>query len=239
MQKTTVRSGVVYPRAHWYFALAMVVTWVGFSNSYFARLKGNDVFHHIHGASAGLWMTLLIIQPILYQWGRLRLHRRLGKWASIVLVPMLVLGGMKMMHAMVNSADRYPPGVVYQLAWLDCCMLLTFLLFFGLAIYHGRNLQYHARYMACTVLVLLPPALTRALFFIPSIRSFASALNVSFIIIELVLVSLMLDDRRYGGVKRPYIVAFFVFLAIHLSGDIAGQWSWWHEAMDRYATIGR
>ncbi|MBS1601779.1 MAG: hypothetical protein JST42_03860 [Bacteroidetes bacterium] len=231
MPTTTVRPGVVYPRAHWYFALAIVVTWVGFSTTYFTRLKDNDIFHHIHGASAGLWMTLLIIQPILYQRGRLRLHRRLGKWASIVLVPLLVLGGIKMIHTMVRNADHYPPGVAYQLAWLDCCMLLTFLLFFGLAIFYGRNLHYHARYMACTVLVLLPPALTRACFFVPWIRSFARALNVSFIIIELVLLLLMLDDRRYGGVKRPYVVAFFVFAAVHLSGDFAGQWSWWRGVM--------
>ncbi len=60
---------VLYPYAPWFFALAIVVTVTGFSHTYFGRFGEVTIFHHIHGATAGAWMLLLIIRPILYQKG--------------------------------------------------------------------------------------------------------------------------------------------------------------------------
>jgi len=237
MERQSDKKYILYPNAHWYFALAVIVTWIGFSSSYFARFTRIDIYHHIHGTAAGLWLAVLIIQPILYQRGRLDLHRRLGKWASLILVPLLVFGGIKMMHMMLLNQSAYPPGIVYQLAYYDTCSILIFLLFFGLSLWYARKLQLHARYIACTVLILLPPAITRALFFIPWFNSFVKTVNGSLVIIELVLLLLILDDKRTGKFRAPYLVAAALLILLHLTINYAGDWTCWHKLMDGFAHL--
>jgi len=237
MRQELTEKKALYPHAAWYFAAGILITWLGFSRSYFARLGANDIYHHIHGATAGAWMTLLIVQPILYHKGKFTLHRKLGRVASSILVPLLVLGGLKMMHSMMNSATFYPPGVAYQLAYADACSILFFLLFFSLSLYNSSDVHVHARYMACTILVLLPPAIVRAFFFIPWFDGFTKALNAGYLLIELALVVLLLDDRRYGPIRKPYLVALLLFVSLHLTLNLVPHWDWWHAAMDHFAAL--
>jgi len=232
---TTRTAHPLYPHASWYFALAMIVTWIGFSTSYFARLKDNDIYHHIHGATAGLWIALLIIQPLLYKYGKLRLHRRLGWIGTLTLGPLLILGGLKMMQLMIRAQDTYPPGIVYRLSFIDAYSIIQFALFLFLSIYHGKDVHKHARYMACTVLTILPPAITRLLFFIPGFDSFNKTLNGSFFIVEIVLLVLLWDDKRSGIIRRPYIVALFIFGLLHVTMNYAGGWEWWKHVMNAFA----
>ena len=235
----TAKKQILYPYAQWYFALAVLVTWVGFSMSYFARLRSTDVYHHIHGATVGLWIVLLIVQPILYQRGKLALHRKLGWFATIVLVPLIVLCGFKMLQMMMRSQDAYPPGATYMLSFFDVFGMLIFVLFFGLGIYHAKNVHNHARYMVCTVLTILPPAITRVLFFIPWFDSFSKTVNGSFVTIYVVLLILLWDDKRSGKIRKPYIVAFILFALLQTAMNFAPGWAWWHGAMDWYAGLGK
>lgn len=230
---------MLYPNASWYFALAMVATWVGFSTSYFAVLRQTDIYHHFHGFTVGLWIVLIIVQPLLYKRGKLALHRRIGWIATIVLVPLLLLGGLKMMQLAIQNQGNYPPGVVYQLSYIDLYSLMVFLLFFGLSIYNGKSIHPHARYMVCTVLTILPPAITRLLFLIPWFDSFAKTLNGSFAITEIILLLLIADDKRMGQFRKPYFVALAIFAVLHLTMNYAGNWAWWHSTMDWYANLGK
>lgn len=70
-------KAMLYPKAHWSFAGAILVTWTGFSRSYFGRLTQTHVAHHLHGLSAEVWLGILVAKPVRYQRGRLRLHRQL------------------------------------------------------------------------------------------------------------------------------------------------------------------
>lgn len=237
MPVTLSKKRVLYPNASWYFALGIITTWLGFSKSYFGQLGQTDIYHHIHGATAGLWMALLIVQPILYKKGHLELHRKLGRIASVILIPMLILGGIKMMHMMMQNQVAYPPGVTYRLAYIDVCSILMFLLFFGLSLWHSKKLDIHARYMACTILVLLPPAITRMLFLLPWFNSFDKTLNGSFIAVELVLLLLLFDDKRGGKIRNPYKIALLLFILLHVSMNFAGNWLWWKSTMDNFTAL--
>ncbi len=232
----TSTSNAFYGKAYLYFILAELVTVVGFFPSYFQRLTMTDSAHHLHGITATLWMLLLIIQPLLYRNRKIQWHRRIGK-VSFVLVPLIIVSGLNMVHLMLVGKDNYPPIIPYQLAFIDFVTLLQFLLFYLLAIVHRKNLQLHARYMVCTVLGPLIPALTRMLFLIPSIDNFDKSLNISYIIIEIVLLLLLLDDKRSGKVRSPYILALVLFLAQHLLMNFAAQWEWWRHLMDSFASL--
>jgi hypothetical protein len=226
VQKT--RPDVLYPHAQWYFLLALVTTWIGFSRSYFAVLRSEPLLHHIHGALMGGWICLLILQPILYQRNRIELHRRLGRWGVYLLVPAIVVCGFLMVRGMFRTT-QLPPFIVNHLAFLDLGSLLLMPTFVGLAVYYGRNVQLHARYIACTVLLLMPPALVRASFLLPFAGGgFATHVNVAMGLMSLILALLIVDDARRGHVRAPYPVALVANTVIGVAANFAQTWGWWH-----------
>ena len=231
------KSAVLCPYASYYFGLALIVTWVGFSQSYFVRLNQVSIYHHIHGALAGAWILVLIIQPILYQKGKLELHRKLGRLAGYLIFPLLLLGGLKMIHSMLNSADAYPPGAVTRLAFLDFVSIILLIYFFYQGISKAKQLQLHARNMSMTVLIMLPPAIARMLFLIPWFDSFDKTLNAAYGIIVLILVILLLDDHKKGKIYPIYLMGILGVAFMLISQNLVGDWHWWANWMAAFAGL--
>ena len=221
------KTGVLYPYAQWYFLLAMGITWLGFSRTYFSIVRTEPLIHHIHGALMGGWIALLVIQPMLYQRGKLRLHRTLGRWGVYLWVPAIVVCGVLMDRRMIQTQNA-PPFIIDQLSFLDLGSLIVFPALVILSICYARNVQLHARYIVCTVLLLLPPALTRALFMVPSMRSFQVNVNVSELLVDLVLLVLIAGDKRRDRIWVPYPLALVVFTVMAVASNYAKDWVWWH-----------
>ncbi|MCF8452257.1 MAG: hypothetical protein K9G42_03580 [Pedobacter sp.] len=227
---------IFYGNAYLYFILAAVVTIFAFFPSYFNRLTSTDDAHHFHGITATLWLVLLIIQPFLYKTGNLRWHRMIGK-ISFVLVPLIIISALNMVQIMLINKASYPPNIPDRLAFIDFATLVQFLLFYLLAIYKRKEIQLHARYMVCTVLGPLIPALTRLLFRFPGIDNFNKSLNISYIIIEIVLILLLLDDKRSGKIPLPYVLAIILFIVQHLLMNFVAEWEWWIKLMETFALL--
>lgn len=225
-----------YSRAYLYFGIAFLIMLFGFLPSYFLKLGETSAAHHFHGITASLWMLLLVVQPLLYSRNKMRWHRMLGR-TSFILVPLLIIGGLYMVHVMMNKGN-YPPLVPYQLGFIDFSTLGMFALFYILAIKNISNTQYHARYMACTIFGPLIPAVTRLLFWIPGVDSFSISLNLSYFIVEVILVLLILDDKRRGKIRLPYPLMLGLLAVQHLIMNYIGEWGWWQEIMNRYGEIG-
>ncbi len=83
------------------------------------------------------------------------------------------------------------------------------------------------------VLVLLPPAITRMLFFIPWFNSFSRNLNGSFFAVEAVLLLLLIDDKRKGKIRAPYGIALALFAIVHLTMFVVGPSAGWHTLVNR------
>ena len=236
MKSSATKGNLFYKNAYLYFSLAAAVTVFAFFPSYFNKLAATDPAHHFHGITATLWMILLIIQPFLYRAGKLQRHRQLGK-LSFLLVPLIILSALNVVHIMMIRKDSYPPLIPYQLAFIDFATLIQFLLFYILAIYKRRKIHLHARYMACTVLGPLIPALTRLLFRFPFIKSFNSSLNISYIIIEIVLILLLLDDKRKGKIRLTYVLALIMLLTQHMIMNFVSGVECWTRLMDNFANL--
>lgn len=230
------RSSIFYKNAYLYFILAALVTVFAFLPSYFQRLDKTDLGHHLHGIAAMLWIAMMIVQPLLYRNGLMTWHRRIGK-ISFVLVPVFILSGLNMVYAMLVAKDNYPPQLPYQLAFIDFFTLVMFLGFYVSAIRYRRSVHLHARYMVCTVLGILIPTFTRFLFYFPFITSFSQSLNSSYIIVEVILVILLFDDKRSGKARSPYIIAMILFGIQHFLMNFAKDWEWWRQLMDAYSRI--
>jgi hypothetical protein len=236
MDVSETNRKIFYRNAYLYFTLAAALTIFAFFPSYFNRLKITESAHHFHGITATLWLIILIIQPFLFQAGKLKWHRMIGK-ISFILVPLIIISALNMVQIMLINKDSYPPNIPDRLAFIDFATLIQFLLFYLLAIYKRKEIQLHARYMVCTVLGPLIPALTRLLFRFPSIDNFNKSLNISYIIIEIVLVLLLLDDTRSGKIKLPYVLALILFILQHLVMNFVSEWEWWTKIMDTFAGL--
>lgn len=215
----------------------MVMTWIGFSRTYFLRLGEVTIFHHIHGAIAGLWIATLMVQPVLYQRGKMALHRRLGKIAAYGLAPLMVVGASVVMHLMFSGATGTPRMARYLLGYLDVWGMIQFPLFVYLAVRFRRDVGLHARWMAGTVLLLLPPAVVRALLMVPFLHGFPGALFAGFGIIDLIVVLLILDDRRYGKIRAPYPIMLALLLALESTMMLAPGWGWWRGLCDWWGRV--
>jgi len=201
------------------------------------KLGQVTVYHHLHGFCAGMWMLVMLIEPILYQRNKIELHRKLGKIAAYCLTPLLIISALKVIYLMVTHTAAYPPGATYELAFIDVTSLILFVFFLCLAVKYSRRIHWHVAFMTGTLLVIMPPAITRALFFIPWFNSFDKTLNASYFIVELILLYLLLVKRHSTQQQRPYAIALFIFIAVNIAFNYAGDWAWWHKLIDAYAAI--
>ena len=222
------RRELVYPHAQWYFLLVIVLTWVGFARSYFAVIRTEPLLHHVHGALMGGWVALLIVQPILYQRGWLKLHRTLGRWGAFLLVPAMVVVGFLAVRNMFRTGGL-PPFLLDHLAFLDVNGLIDIPLFVAMAVYTGRDVQRHARWISCTALTMLPPALARAMPILPVFRHDSVAnVNMAMGLMCVIFLLLMLDDwRKAGKVFSPYPIALACTAFAAVGANYAAHWGWW------------
>ena len=224
-----------YKYAHIYLALGLVVVLIGFSKSYFNKLSEFSFSYHLHGISATLWMLLLIIQPYLFQKGKIKTHRLLGR-SSLVLVPLIIIGGVIMMKLMIQGQANYPPNIVYTLAFIDVCTLFGFAVLYILALYFRKNLKLHSRFMVSTIFGPLVPALTRLYLIVLAVASnFTDALTYSYLAVELVLLIIILKERNVKEIKMTY-VPFFIFIVVqHILIYYIDDWNWWKTLMNNFA----
>jgi len=216
-------------------ALGLVIVLVGFSKTYFNNPGEFSFYHHLHGISATLWMIMLIIQPYLALKGKLKTHRLIGRF-SLVLVPLIIIGGIIMMKMMIQGQANYPPNIVYTLAFIDACTLVGFAVLYFLALYFRKNLMLHSRFMVSTIFGPLVPALSRLFLFILGIASdFTEAITYSFLIIEFVLLVIIWKERNAEEIKFTYVPFLIFVVAQHMLMYYVNDWNWWKILMDDFA----
>lgn len=224
-----------YQFAHLWLALGLIIVFLGFSTTYFGNLGNFTLPYHLHGGSATLWMLLLIVQPYLFQKGKLKLHRYLG-WSSLLLVPTIVVCGGLMMQMMIQRQASYPPNLVYQLSFIDAITLLSFALLYGLALYHRKNLKLHSKLMVATIFGPLLPALARMFLFTFGVASdFDEALTYSYIAIEGVLLVMIWKEKDQAETKLTYVPLLVFMVVQHAIMYSADEWAWWKSLMDSFA----
>lgn len=197
----------MYARAPLYLCLILLIAVAGFTPSYFAVLRTTDAAHHFHGLTALAWMGMLILQSWLHRRGQLGWHRRIGR-LSLVLVPLFLLSGVLMVRTMLRGQTPFNAAFGPRLAAVDAVSLVTFAAAYALALLHRREVKRHARWMVGTGLLVLPPALARLLAMaVPGLPSFEAAFHGAFLLTELAVLALVIQDRREPRpVRAPHLM---------------------------------
>lgn len=191
-----------------YFILLLIpLIFAGFYKSYFAHFPRFDekinVLTHLHAFIASVWVLMLIVQPFLIFNKKWALHRKMGK-LSYVIFPLLILSFIPQIIKIVRTEDI--ANLFFPLG--DGTLLI---IFYTLAIKNRKSSSRHMRYMIALTLVLLGPTVGRIG---PGLLGWTDLFtqNVQYAIIFLVLIGLILYDRRNRRKYQPYLVAIPLFV---------------------------
>lgn len=221
-----------------FFAILLII-FLGFFRTYFSlfpKFENVSIAQHFHSLIFLLWFALLFIQPYLIKSGRIVMHRRVGK-ISYVLVPLLVISIFEVAKGQYHrELTQFPVSQCIANLIIPLPQIVLFLIIFLLAMINTKNTAYHMRYIISSTLVLLGPGLGRI--FIGWLgMSFPQAVMSSFIVTELILVSLIVYDRFQINKCKPYIVLLLLLVSSHLAWLFLPESSIWQNLCGRFVEI--
>jgi len=188
------------------------VQW-GFYQTYtsqFPDFKDATLTIHIHGAVLISWLVLLIVQPLLIQAGKTKLHRNIGQ-VSWVLGPLVIF-----MLFLVgrNSFIRHSPNVPEQemlgTIVLDMRGWISFAIFWALAMIYRKDRGAHMRYMIATGIIGIGPGIGRGLISLGV--DFGTSLTITDAIVMAIAGGFLFYDIYKKKNFKPSLVIFIVFL---------------------------
>jgi uncharacterized membrane protein len=194
-----------YRNIGYLFLLFIPLTFLGFYKTYFVlspEFTGTvDIYTHIHALVASIWVTILIIQPLLIRYKNFRLHRFLGKISYFIFFA-LVLSFIPQM------IKEYGKGLFPLNATFDIVLLM---LFYILAIKNKKDVAIHMRYMIAIALIFIGPTLGRIIYFLLELESLAS-LHIPYLSVIGILFGLIIWDNKNNRKYKPYVVALISFI---------------------------
>lgn len=203
-----------------YFLLILVAfVAVGFYKPYFALIPHFDAgitpLVQVHAILLMSFVALLVAQPLLIRYRRRALHKSLGK-LSYFLMPLLVASCVGVIFKEYDEALARSASVETALRSIfsDVAQLLLLVVFYLLAILNRRNVPAHMRYMIAVALIVAPAGIARVLGYWFEVPRYASGL-ASNALLDIVLIALILFDRRNHLNYRPYMLVLPLFVLSH------------------------
>lgn len=212
-------------------AVALVTVW-GFADSfYFSRWMtapaGTPEMTPLlwtHGIVFSLWLTLMVVQPMLIARRDLRLHRRLGYAGAGVAAAMVVIGNIAAIAAMHGGfAGLGDPLVFYAVPFFA---INSFAVAVALAIRWRNRADYHKRLILLSNVGLLGASVAR----IPLDAIMAGAPFTFIFLPNLVSVAgAVYDWRTRGRVHPVWIWGGLAMLASQIVMMAAMGTALWHD----------
>ena len=160
-----------------------------------------------------------MVQAWLISRRKVRLHRVLGRF-SLLLAPIVVVSGLRVVQIMVLRNLEGFRLYRIKFVFLDLTALVLFSAFLGLAIWSARkrDIGNHKRYMACTTLLALEPALERLLMtLLPAlITNFDKALYAALLSMDVIVAGLIVVEGWTGRIRAPFPFLLAYYVAVHI-----------------------
>ena len=161
-----------------YVALSVLITLiaaVGFLPGMIRKaVAGNippDAIIHVHAAVYWIWLALFFAQTVNAALGRMRQHRKLGKWLIAYGVLLWVIGEWVTLNRFVKQIHQGQPDLARTVNLAPFVDMIAFPFVFGFAVYYRRNPAVHKRLMIVTATMLVYAAMVRVEF-PPFMRSY-------------------------------------------------------------------
>jgi hypothetical protein len=196
------------------FLLCLAV--FGFFKTYFGLFPHfNDhttAIVHFHVFVLVLWIILLIVQPLLIRQKKYAVHRSIGRF-TYVLVPLIILSFIGMMTKQINETASTNLMAILDGLYMPLTDTLLFSTFYILAIINRHNVAVHMRYMIMTGLVFVDASFIRSLAIWFHVDFFYAAL-ISISFVDLIILALIIADKRNGRAYKPFLLSLILFAAV-------------------------
>jgi len=195
----------------YYFSLLLLLSIIGFWNSYFSNLLNEtNGYIHFHAATMLLWLGLLITQAMLIKNNQYKLHKTLGR-LSYVLVPLIIVSLILLAHKQITI---YEYGVSYSrlyILFLQFSLLTIFVISYVLAIIFKHSPLVHARFMISTALTFIDPIVARIPLNLPPLPY--SYQLLTFGLTDFILLLLIYFERNQTRGRLIFPAMLMIFMS--------------------------
>lgn len=177
---------------------------VGFARSFFLRPlfpawpSPPETIFYVHGALFTAWIALFTAQTSLVAAGRTDWHRRIGPYAGILAIAMIIIGVMGALIAARRATGfvgvPVPPLQFLAIPLFDMASFATFVV---LGFHRRRDAQRHKRWMLLATISLITAAIARW----PGVAPYGPL--AYFALTDLFIVALAVFDFRARGRLHP------------------------------------
>lgn len=102
---------------------------IGFTPSYFKPFVSTESVFHFHALPAVLWLLILLIQPVLFNIGKINVHRIVGL-ISLLVALMVFIGSLLIIdHMLMVSFNEDGSNIEYQFAFSSIALSIVFFCF--------------------------------------------------------------------------------------------------------------
>ncbi|VAW79538.1 hypothetical protein MNBD_GAMMA13-1950 [hydrothermal vent metagenome] len=211
-------ADMTFKHAGFYFIFLLVLSIIGFWDSYFSKILDEDNrYVHFHAITMLLWLILLITQSILIKNNRQKLHKLIGKF-SYVLVPLIIISLLLLAHDQITIHEY---GISYSrlyILFLQISLLVIFVIAYVFAIVFRYSPAHHARFMISTALTFIDPIVARIPLNIPPLPFNYQVLTFGLTdFIVLLLIFIERHQSRGRGVFPAMLIIFIIFQCLNLT----------------------
>jgi hypothetical protein len=214
---------MMFYKSAYYFIVLLLLAVIGFWNSYFSKFFGGienaakfseiDGYTHFHAAMMLLWVGMLITQAFLIRFNKRSLHKAIGKF-SYILVPALVISLILLSHSKITIHEF---GITYSrlyILFLQLSLLAIFIIAYGLAIANRHIPARHARYIICTALTMVDPAIARIPLDLPPLPFSYQVLTFGLTNLILMVLIFIERNQKQGREVFPIMLTVFLFFQV-------------------------
>lgn len=228
MENQTKTIPLQYSNVSYFFVGILICSLVGFHFTYtmkFPDFEGLTYAHHFHGAMLMSWFFMLIVQPLLIKYKKYKWHKSLGK-VSYLLIPLLLFSIFLVTKvAFYRNITQMPRAVAVGNLSLDLPVILSFGLFYCLAMVYRAKTAYHLRFMIGTSLLMIGPGIGRAMIIFGGIP-FPLAIAYALYITEIVAAIFLAIDYFKENSLQPFAIILTALIASHLCWNYQME-GWW------------
>lgn len=225
-----------YNKSGFWISGLLLISFIAFWPTYYAVLSGSDLYVHFHAITAIIWFSMLIVQPTLIRYKKLKLHRLVGKIsypvAGLILISILLLA-----HNKISTSPENFYAIRTYILYLQISLAFVFAVTYGLAIWFRRSKSIHARLMVATSFTFIDPVFARLInSYLPDIP--ISGQWLTFGMINLILITLSIIDRNHRKARWvfPGLLILYLIIEIPIYFNLTGM-SWWQSFAAWFAAI--
>lgn len=204
-------------------ALVFIIVVAGFGPGYVSSILselGTPLVLHFHALVFGGWIALFTIQALLPAFGRIDLHRKLGKFGIGYAVFLVVVG---LVTTVNRVAFHYNEGQQeFAKAFLIAPLsdMIVFPIFFAAAIVYRHKPEIHKRLMLVATVMLTIAAVGRMSFLPPSY------FVITGVWLSPLLIAIAYDFYKKHIVHPAYVVGVLTLALVPLRDRLTTTDSW-------------